>query len=104
MLDPICFLLQTPPIQSAPFVLYRFVLCESTSTFVLCLRCARYVFAYLLVLCKFCLCIVILALKYRTYRNKEQLRCDFSESDGKEIPNLQVIELKTLVLIIFPSF
>ena len=52
------------------------------------LRCTRYVFAYLLVFCKF---VLVLVLKYRTYRNKEQLRCDFSESDGKEIPNLQVL-------------
>ena len=52
-------------------------------------------FAYLLMFCKFCLCIVILALKYRIYRNtKSNFVVILSKSDGKEIPDLQVLSFE----------
>ena len=79
---PHLFLTSNPANSITPFVLFRFVLRPQAHLWYL-----RWQGMFLLI----CLCFVsisILALKYRTYRNKEQLRCDFSESDGKEIPNL----------------
>ena len=52
-------------------------------------------FAYLLMFCKFCPCIVILALKYRIYGNtKSNFVVILSKSDGKEIPDLQVLSFE----------
>ena len=72
-------------IESYRFVGYRYNL----------FKVRTYVFAYLLMFCKFCPCVVILALKYRIYGNtKSNFVVILSKPDGKEIPDLQVLSFE----------